>query len=255
MYFFVAKVDIKKVKKLPGGGFRLSPIRFTYESDNFVLPIRLGLINSRGSQDLLVHILAENQRYDVSNYPSVTIPTNLELKKKAKNNFGVFYNSLFNAVMKKNPKAVVTEYSWQAKNCDPCPGKPLSTKDLMSLGGDRIDANFQDFVLTRLHTRYKAGKVGEDLVFRAAAPIVGGRERGDLSKKAIKSKYNQFQGRYIIRHRWRKKVACKRPQYKRWTTGTPKASKRTVYGKNKKNAYRRLSKGKVRLKNSLEKMK
>lgn len=254
MYFFVAKVDIKKVKKIPGGGYRLSPIRFTYESDDFVLPIRLGLINSRGSQDLLVHILADNQRYEAGNYPSVTIPTNIELKTKAKDNFGVFYSSLFDAVLKKTPKAVVTEYSWQAKNCDPCPGKPLNRKDLESLGADRIDANLTNFVLTRLHTRYKAGEVGEDLIFRAAPPIVGGRESVD-GKAAQRSDYNQFQGRYIIRHRWKKKVACKRPRYKHWKSGKPKASKISAYTRSKKNAYRRFSKGKIQLRNRLKQEK
>ncbi len=254
MYFFVAKVDIDKVQKIPGGGYRLSPIQFTYESDDFTLPIRLGLINSRGSQDLIIHILAEGQRYEAANYPSVMIPTNINLKASAKEKFGVFYTSMFNAVMKATPKAVVTEYSWQAKNCDPCPRTPLNVNDIRVLAGDKLtDANLNDFVLTRLHTRYKAGKVGEDLVFKKAPPIIGGRES---SGKRVKSAaYNNFQGRYIIRHRWKGKVSCKHPRYKRWS-GSPKlttSTKKSVYVKNKKYAYRRLSKGKIRLKSKLKK--
>ena len=54
----------------------LSPLRFHYDSESFSLPVRLGLVNSRGTQDLLIHILARNQRYEVANYPNVTIPTN-----------------------------------------------------------------------------------------------------------------------------------------------------------------------------------
>ena len=56
----------------------LSPLRFHYDSPEFALPIRLGLANSKGTQDLIVNILAPNNtRYEVANYPNVTIPTNL----------------------------------------------------------------------------------------------------------------------------------------------------------------------------------
>src|SRR5262249_41299996 len=67
MKFFVAKVDVSKVT-FEHGQAMLSPLRFHYDSEQFHLPIRLGLINSAGSQDLIVNILARNQRYDVVNY-------------------------------------------------------------------------------------------------------------------------------------------------------------------------------------------
>jgi hypothetical protein len=53
MYFFVAKVDIKKVKRETLGGKEqvvLSPLRFHYDTDNFSLPVRLGLLNAQGKQ-------------------------------------------------------------------------------------------------------------------------------------------------------------------------------------------------------------
>src|SRR5678815_2237345 len=43
--FFVAKVDPKKVK-FENGHVALSPLRFHYDTDEFSLPIRLGLANS-----------------------------------------------------------------------------------------------------------------------------------------------------------------------------------------------------------------
>ena len=46
--FFVAKVDPKKVKFDSDGRAELSPLRFHYDSDEFALPIRLGLANSSG---------------------------------------------------------------------------------------------------------------------------------------------------------------------------------------------------------------
>ena len=80
--FFVAKVDPTKVKFEGNGRATLSPLRFHYDSDEFALPIRLGLVNSAGTQDLIVNILAPRQRYEVANYPNVTIPTNLDVKRR-----------------------------------------------------------------------------------------------------------------------------------------------------------------------------
>ena len=105
--FFVAKVDVTKVK-FENGMATLSPLRFHYDSDKFNLPIRLGLINAQSAQDLIVHVLAKGQRYEVANYPNVTIPTNLDVSEKARGEFGPFYAALFDRTMEKNPKAVIT---------------------------------------------------------------------------------------------------------------------------------------------------
>src|SRR6185295_8907663 len=51
--FFVAKVDPEKVK-FEKGMATLSPLRFHYDTESFNLPVRLGLINSAGTQDLIV---------------------------------------------------------------------------------------------------------------------------------------------------------------------------------------------------------
>ena len=161
--------------------------------------------------------------------------------------FGAFYAALFDRTLERNPGAVVTEYAWQATNCDPCPGPVISHNDLMTLGGDVLEGGAQlasptspstskrpaprpmgrriapswgmDFVLTRLHARY--GKdLKDDLVFKAAPPIVGGREFLHDGKKleegARPASANNFQGRYAIRHRWTGKVACPSPRRGVW---------------------------------------
>jgi hypothetical protein len=158
MKFFVAKVDIEKVKVDPNGQTMLSPLRFHYDSEEFRLPVRLGLINSGGKQDLLVHILARGQRYELANYDNVTIPTNLDVAPEARERFGELYTALFDATLGKNPKAVITEYSWDASSCDPCPTPALDASELTTLGGDVIRGEINPwgggFVLTRLHARY-----------------------------------------------------------------------------------------------------
>ena len=241
MKFFVAKVDPKKVQ-FTAGRAELSPLRFHYDHNEFVLPIRLGLANSAGTQDLIVSILAPNQRYEVANYKNVTIPTNLEVTNSVRDRFGAFYASLFDRTLAMNPGAVVTEYAWQASTCDPCPGPTLGHSDFMTLGLDVLDGTQQiasgagrvpagppmrgrrppprsDLVLTRLHARY--GKdITDDLVFRAAPPIAGGREHlvsgNKLEEGAKPSSVNNFQGRYAIRHRWTGKVACANPRRGIW---------------------------------------
>ena len=220
--FFVAKVDPAKVK-FENGRAALSPLRFHYDSEEFSLPIRLGLASSSGTQDLIVNILAPNQRYDVANYDNVTIPTNITISEQIKDKFGGFYTALFDRTLEKHPHAVVTEYAWQATTCDPCPGPALDQGDFLTLGADVIDSqgtyNNADFVLTRLHARY--GKdLSDDLRFKQAEAIVGGRELvqsgGQLEEGAQKSTFNNFQGRYAIRHPWTGPLTCDNPKRGRW---------------------------------------
>jgi hypothetical protein len=245
--FFVAKVDPTKVH-FENGQAMLSPLRFHYDSDRFELPIRLGLINAKDSQDLIVNILAKGQRYQLANYENVTIPTNLDVADDTKTKFGAFYAALFDETVAQHPRAVVTEYSWDSGTCDPCPGPALSPGELVTLGMDVIpsaqppatDAGTaaapgpgrgrgapvfwprfgQSFVLTRLHARYSKASLGDDLVFAAAPPIAGGREfltnQGTLEKGAVPYSMNNFQARYAVRHAWTGPVACSSPRRGTW---------------------------------------
>ena len=252
MKFFVAKVDVKKVR-FDDGKVVLSPLRFHYDSKDFSLPVRLGLLNSSGTQDLLVHILAKNTRYQTANYENVTIPTNLDVAESAIGQFGGFYTALFDQVLRKHKRSVVTEYAWDASSCDPCPSPPLTQSELATLGADVIDGKTKNviatspsggarpslkrrrwrprsgFVLTRLHARYTKDDLGEDLVFRKAKAIAGGREfrRGkDLEQGAQDAPVNNFQARYAIRHPWKGEIKCDNPRRGIWG-GPPGGAKPT----------------------------
>jgi hypothetical protein len=135
MKFFVAKVALGRVQPDARGRVTLSPLRFHYESERFALPVRLGLLNSAGSQDLVVHILARS-RYQAANRPNVAIPTNLDLVPAAREAFPAFYAALFDRAIADAPGAVVTEYAWQSGKCDPCPVSPLGGEIVAQLGGD-----------------------------------------------------------------------------------------------------------------------
>jgi MYXO-CTERM domain-containing protein len=224
MKWFVARVDPKKVA-FKNGMATLSPLRFYYDSPEFTLPIRLGLANSKGTQDLIVNVLAPNNtRYEVANYPNVTIPTNLTVHDEVRTRFGEFYAALFDHTLEARPGAVVTEYAWAAGSCDPCPGPTLDGNDLATFGGDVIGSRYKNvdgynYALTRLHARY--GKdVKNDLVFRAVEPIAGGRgvpdAQGEISSLVTHEGTNNFQGRYVIEHPWTGAISCASPSRGVW---------------------------------------
>lgn len=114
---------------------------------------------------------------------------------------------------------MVTEYAWDAGSCDPCPTPALVPGELATLGADVVGGGGRSrspfgmggFVLTRLHARYAKDGISEDLVFKAAEPIVGGRE----------------QGRYAIRHEWTGPIACDKPVRGQWG-GPPGKSEPTA---------------------------
>ena len=221
--FFVAKVDPSKVTFVDGQA-ALSPLRFHYDTEDFSLPVRLGLLNSQGTQDLIVNILASD-RYEAANYDNAFIPTNIRVQNEVREEFGGFYEALFSEVLKQQPGAVVTEYSWDASTCDPCPTPPLTQEDLATLGADVTQgANtgaFASYTLTRLHYRYTSDTLGEDLVFKRAEPVVGGRgtpdQDGVVEQTEVRpSGFNNFQGRYILLHPWEEELACEEPTRGYW---------------------------------------
>ncbi len=224
--FFVAKVNPKKVSFV-GNRAELSPLRFSYDSEDFSLPIRLGMANSSGTQDLIINIIAADKRFEVANYKNVTIPTNFDVRDSVKPRFGEFYAALFDRTTQQNPGAVVTEYSWQAtpsSKCDPCPPEEtlVSPSDLALLGGDVLAGPIATgtFVLTRLHARYGKADMKDDLRFREAGAIVGGREQRNANNQleygSSTASQNNFQARYAMRHWWTGAITCQNPRRGIW---------------------------------------
>lgn len=226
MKFFVARIDIQRAHRLATGRVRLSPLRFHYDTPEFRLPVRLGLLNAPANQELVVYVLHPTTRFEVANLPNVFIPTNLDVTERVKQNFPSFYNRLFDATMQhNNNRAVITEYSWTTSNCDPCTGAVLDESELQSLGGDVTNSYNNYHVgmnITRMHTRYSAETLTDDLVFREAQPVTGGRETTDANGALEQGGHvdpngsNNFQARYAVRHPWTGAITCANPQRGRW---------------------------------------
>jgi hypothetical protein len=199
MKFFVAKVNLKEHQRT--GLSYLRPIQFAFESRKFMLPIRLGMINAQGPQDLIIYALTEDGRVETTNYRTEKLPTGGEIPEYVRAQFQDFYKAMFDHQVDRNDmKAVFTEYVWNMGWCDPCAGPPLSREELRSLGVFWLDQpqpgpypmmyppqpayGAMPVMLTRLHVRYSANTFPEDLTFQETAD----REN--------------FQARYVLRHPW-----------------------------------------------------
>lgn len=201
--FFVAKVNLKE--QAHTGLSYLRPIQFAFESPRFMLPIRLGMINAQGPQDLIIYMLTPNGRVETTNYRTVKLPTGIDLPAYLRDDFGAFYKAMFGEQVRRNDMtAVFSEYVWNLGTfCDPCSAPPLSSEELRQLGvywlspaatpggvypgviqGPYEGPGAGQAILTRLHLRYSAATFPEDLMFQ---------ETQDSES---------FQVRYVLRHPW-----------------------------------------------------
>lgn len=210
MKFFVAKVNL--VERAKTGLTWLRPLQFAFDSEKFMLPIRLGMINAQGPQDLVIYLLTKNGRVETTNYRTLKLPANMDVPVYLKSEFPAFYKSLFDTQAKRETlRAVFTEYVWDMNWCDPCAADPLSADELRQAGVFWLDApaaapgsppiapppagvmprrmpmpgGAHQVMLTRLHVRYAPDTFPEDLMFQET-----------------KDREN-FQARYVLRHPWK----------------------------------------------------
>ena len=195
MRFFVARVNLAEQAKL--GFSYLRPLQVAYESPKFMLPIRLGMVNADGPQELFVYALTRNGRVETTNYRTTKLPSDIELPVylKDRGEFGRFYKAMFaRQVEIERGHAVFLEYAWDMRWCDPCAADPLTSDELRKLGVFWSDSDgggqAPNVFLTRLHVRYDSAHFPEDLVFQ---------QTGDRTN---------FQGRYILRHAWTGDERC-----------------------------------------------
>src|SRR5262249_61241693 len=99
MKFFVARVNLAEQARL--GFTYLRPIQVAYESPKFMLPIRLGMVNADGPQELYVYTLTRRGRVETTNYRTVRLPTGVTLPVHVKDEFGRFYQAMFTEQVRK----------------------------------------------------------------------------------------------------------------------------------------------------------
>jgi hypothetical protein len=172
MKFFAVKVNLTKAKSLNRDYLR--PIQITFNTAKFMLPIRLGMANSSGEQDLVIYAFTRTGRVETANYRTVEMPSAKKVPTFVKNDFASFYKQTFDREYEREGKnAVFVEYAWNVSpnwgvKCDPCVGNPPIVADLISAGVNWIDplqSYSGNVFFTRLHVRYSRSEFPEDLAF------------------------------------------------------------------------------------------
>ena len=203
MKFFVAKVNLAEFEKSSTQFLR--PLMIAYESPKFMLPIRLGMANGTGTQDLIVYLLSPKGQTEITNYRTVKIPSDAEIPLFVKSEFGDFYKAMFqHTYTREGRKVAFLEYAWDMAWCDPCAANPLTPEELRQAGVFWLNSSNQpggatrpgrravapNVFLTRLHIRYSRNTFPQDLTFQSTA------------------NRQNFQGRYILRHPFQGEGTC-----------------------------------------------
>jgi hypothetical protein len=187
----------------------LRPLQIAYESKKFMLPIRLGMANAAGPQDMIVYALTRSGRVESANYRTTKVPSDVNVPLFVKSDFGKFYQDTFaRSVDREDQRAIFTEYTWDMGWCDPCAAQPLSREELRELGVWWLDGDDSvgpsslimprrapmgggvNVLLTRLHVRYDGPHFPEDLLFQQT------------------SDRSNFQARYILQHPYQGPSEC-----------------------------------------------
>ncbi len=209
--FFVVKVNEKEKAKLNTNFLR--PIQIKFTSPKFMLPIRLGMANADGDQDLIVYAFTRKGRVESTNYRNVNIPTGNNVPLFVQKNFSAFYANIFNHQWQNEDKNIsFLEYAWNVTpinqmKCDPCVGNPPTEQDLVQSGvwwlqgkdwndysdvdeEDEIDNGSRNVHFSRLHFRYNRKSFPQDLMFQ------------------VTPNQENFQARYVITHPAKGDLSC-----------------------------------------------
>ena len=189
MKFFVAKVDLGR--RAAAGITTLRPLQIAYESPRFMLPVRLGMANSNGPQELFVYAVTRTGRVEPVNYRGVKLPESVDAPAFVKSDFSNVWRAAFDRMVQKNGMGVVyTEYAWDMTWCDPCPSPPLNRDEQRALGVWWLDEDNPTVFVTRLHARYDRASFPEDLVLQETADRTN------------------FQAKVVVRNEWRGEAKC-----------------------------------------------
>ena len=128
-YFLIARIN----RDIPEGQNFLSPIQFSYDSDIFSLPIRLGTVNSPGEQDLIVYTITDMDDGQIGiQIDELDIVTDCMSEF---DDFNTYYSELVEDTMSDESGHWIREHSWAPYHCDPCTeGDALDDADIQNFG-------------------------------------------------------------------------------------------------------------------------
>ena len=168
-----------------------------------MLPIRLGMVNADGPQELFVYALTRKGRVETTNYRTVKLPSDVDIPTYVKERLRALLQGDVRAarcrtrehargvprvrvghglVRPVRRRPAVDRRAAQARRV--LAGRRATPTPIGGLSGRGRPRGPQNVFVTRLHVRYDGAHFPEDLVFQ---------ETGDRTN---------FQGRYVLRHAW-----------------------------------------------------
>lgn len=210
--FVLLRADPSRAQRL-GDAMMLSPIQIEYDSDQLVVPVRLGTLNSPGEQEVLLYVLSTDGRYVVANRPNVDAPTDLRMRPSARGSMAELYNAISDEIFRRTPGAAITEYAHTV-------GRHVRQSDVTPFGvgtaraaadpadsttpGERRTRNPGDsrrWTVTRIRHRYGTD-LRDDLVLQSAsAPLrMTRRWRTSSLNTWAREGESAFHVQYVVEH-------------------------------------------------------
>lgn len=166
VYFLAARVSMDAA---PSGNTWLPPIRISYDTEGFSLPIRIGTISSEGPQEVVIYALTDHTtagEVGISNYPEVKLDTECMWDGGDAEMSTWYGQQVEQGVADAGGAGWIKEYSADlvptagtGYHCDPCTAEPaIPGNSFAPLGLESDSAH-----LTRIRMRYDASTATEDL--------------------------------------------------------------------------------------------
>ncbi|HTQ04610.1 MAG TPA: DUF2330 domain-containing protein [Polyangiaceae bacterium] len=136
-----AEVAPARLELTAGSRAELGGIRYFTHEPRVPLLEALGAENTRAPEDLFVFVFDREGRVVPAHQDVVFPPLAVRVEPRVAEHLATAYDGLFDAVAQRHPAAFVTEFAWSTSGCgEPCPDVPLAPDELMTLGGDVLEA-------------------------------------------------------------------------------------------------------------------
>ena len=179
----------------------LRPLQVAFESPKFMLPIRLGMVNAEGPQELFVFTLTRKGRVETTNYRTVRLPSGMDVPVYVKEEFGDFYKAMFADQVKTRGHArrcsSSTPGTWAG--AIPAPPTRCRTRELRELGVFWLEESAGD---RRTPDPPAGSRAPRPSSSRGSTCATTPRTSPRTWCSRRPATATNFQGRYVLRHPW-----------------------------------------------------
>jgi hypothetical protein len=137
----LAEVALSHVELSADNHVELGGIRFASREPVEKIEEALGAENGGSPEDVFVYVFDRATRFELKNQENVRPPLAVRVEARVAEHLASAYDGLFDAVTARHPDAWLTEFAWPTSGCgEPCPDVPLRADELLTLGGDVLEA-------------------------------------------------------------------------------------------------------------------